>query len=316
MLVAAAAPIALGAEREDSNGRAGRTSAPLTLTVRGVLHDGRRPIVVQGRRFTVAGWVKHPRRGERVVVRFLMDGEEVRRRRVAPGPGGVGRFKLRFASADRGRLRVVATREALPRARDAIHVLVARARIGPRSHGPLVRALQRRLGALRYSVHPTGVYDRRTGFAVLGYRGVNRLPRSDVADARVLSMLASGRGRYRSRFPHSGRHVEVDLSRRVLALLQGTRVVRVLHTSPGRQVTPTVLGSYRFYRKQPGRNASGMLHSNYFLRGYAVHGYDLVPQFPDSHGCLRIFTGDALFTYNWIRIGDRIDVYRSEGGAS
>ena len=75
-------------------------------------------------------------------------------------------------------------------------------------------------------------------------------------------------------------------------------------------MTPTVLGSFRFYRKDPGTNALGMVHSSYFIRGYAIHGYASVPTYPASHGCLRVPVPDALAIFRWVRLGGRIDVYR------
>ena len=84
---------------------------------------------------------------------------------------------------------------------------------------------------------------------------------------------------------------------------------RIYPTSSGKPSTPTVLGSFRFYSKSPGTNAKGMFMSNYFIRGYAIHGYPDVPVYAASHGCLRIPNPDAVAVYNWIRIGDRIDVY-------
>ena len=71
-----------------------------------------------------------------------------------------------------------------------------------------------------------------------------------------------------------------------------------------------MLGSFRFYRKQPGTNSLGMVHSNYFIRGYAIHGYKSVPTHPASHGCLRVPIPNARSIDRWISIGDRIDVYR------
>ena len=53
-----------------------------------------------------------------------------------------------------------------------------------------------------------------------------------------------------------------------------------------------------------------MVFSNYFIRGYAIHGYHEVPTFAASHGCLRVPIPDAVPIFNWIRLGDRIDVYR------
>ena len=46
-------------------------------------------------------------------------------------------------------------------------------------------------------------------------------------------------------------------------------------------------------RKSPGFNAKGMYYSNYFIRGFAIHGYAEVPVFAASHGCLRIPIPDA-----------------------
>ena len=45
--------------------------------------------------------------------------------------------------------------------------------------------------------------------------------------------------------------------------------------------------------QDPGTNAKGMVDSNYFIRGYAIHGYASVPVFNASHGCLRVPVPDA-----------------------
>ena len=62
-------------------------------------------------------------------------------------------------------------------------------------------------------------------------------------------------------------------------------------------------GSFRFYRKQPGTNAKGMVHSSYFIRGYAIHGYKSVPTHNASHGCLRVPIPNALSIFRWINDG-------------
>ena len=36
-----------------------------------------------------------------------------------------------------------------------------------------------------------------------------------------------------------------------------------------------------------------MVDSNYFIRGYAIHGYAEVPTYAASHGCLRVPIPDA-----------------------
>ena len=79
---------------------------------------------------------------------------------------------------------------------------------------------------------------------------------------------------------------------------------RIYPLSSGKPSTPTVRGRFRVYRKQPGTNSHGMVDSSYFFRGYAIHGYASVPNFPASHGCLRVPIRYARSIYDWVRIGD------------
>jgi hypothetical protein len=163
---------------------------------------------------------------------------------------------------------------------------------------------------MHYPVGVTGRYDSATGRAVLAYRKVNRLPRLYWASRAIFSRLALLRGGFVPRYPGHGRHVEADLGRQVLALIYpGGAVYRIYPMSSGKRSTPTVVGSYRFYLKTFGINSLGMVHSSYFVGGYAVHGFRSVPTHPASHGCLRIPLADARFVYRWIRIGEGIDVY-------
>ena len=74
----------------------------------------------------------------------------------------------------------------------------------------------------------------------------------------------------------------------------------------GRHVNDKMLS---FYMKTPGYNAKRMFYSAYFIGGYATHGYNPVPNYPASHGCLRNPIPDSIFIYNWINIGDTIYVY-------
>ena len=52
-----------------------------------------------------------------------------------------------------------------------------------------------------------------------------------------------------------------------------------------------------------------MVHSSYFIRGYAIHGYPSVPAYNASHGCLRVPIPDAMAIFNWVNYGTRVDVY-------
>jgi lipoprotein-anchoring transpeptidase ErfK/SrfK len=52
-----------------------------------------------------------------------------------------------------------------------------------------------------------------------------------------------------------------------------------------------------------------MVDSNYFIRGYAIHGFASVPTYAASHGCIRVPIPVARSIYDWISLGDTIYVY-------
>jgi lipoprotein-anchoring transpeptidase ErfK/SrfK len=52
-----------------------------------------------------------------------------------------------------------------------------------------------------------------------------------------------------------------------------------------------------------------MYFSVYFIGGYATHGYNPVPTYNASHGCVRNPIPFSRYIYNWINIGDPMHVY-------
>ena len=177
------------------------------------------------------------------------------------------------------------------------------------SGGTKVLILQRGLLKLGYATPVTGHFDDGTARAVNAFRKVNNLGWDGYATSGVFDRVLRGRGAYRLKYPKAGKHVEFDWSRQVLVLAKKGRPYRTYHASSGTPATPTVFGTYRFYLKTPGTNAKGMVHSSYFIRGYAIHGYASVPNYPASHGCVRTPISDAKAVYNWVRIGMSIYVY-------
>jgi hypothetical protein len=160
-------------------------------------------------------------------------------------------------------------------------------------------------------VNLSGTYDGSTSRAVMAYRKVTGMDRRYSASRAIFDRLAHKRGRFVARYPRHGKHVEADLSRQVLALFDRKgKLFRVLIMSSGKPSTPTVRGSFRVYSKTPGTNSKGMVNSNYFVGGYAIHGYPDVPDYAASHGCLRIPIPNARFMFRWLGYGDRVDVYR------
>ena len=277
---------------------------------------GKQRIVLAGQRWRVRGDVAPFVAGQQVVVRFYRDGKKIAAKsaNVKQGAAGtVGHFKVRFATREFGKVTVRVTKVGTPAQVEikapAQQVLVLPDHERPGTQGGGVRLMQRQLRALGYVPGRAGTYDARTARAVLAFRKVSGLVRTTIADRTFFRRLANGGGHFKIRYPNHGKHVEADLSLQVIALIDHGKVQRIYPTSSGKPSTPTVLGHFRFYSKTPGFNAKSMYYSNYFIRGYAIHGYFDVPVFNASHGCLRIPNPDAISVYNWIRIGDRIDVY-------
>ena len=261
--------------------------------------------------FSVAGRLTPAAPGETVVVRVYRGSRKLSSRSVTVD--AEGRFRMRVEVGRSGGVVLRASHRQTP----AVGTAVARPirlDVLPRSvpsgaRGSAVRLLQRHLARRGYVVGRRGVYDGRTARAVLAFRKVTGLRRTMAADRAVMRRLARGGGRFKVRYPNHGKHIEVDLSRQVLALIRGNKVERIYHTSTGASATPTIRGSFRFYRSQPGLNSKEMFHTQYFIRGYAIHGFKSVPVYPASHGCLRVPMEDARSIYDWIKLGDRIDVY-------
>jgi peptidoglycan hydrolase-like protein with peptidoglycan-binding domain len=263
-------------------------------------------------RVVMQPWVE----GQTATVRFYRHGRRLSTVQVAfqrSATGKSGMALVPFTSRLAARVEVQATHLATPvmgtlRAK-AVRVNVVALRARPGARGPAVRLLQSRLAALGYVVGQRGLFDQRTARAVLAFRKVTGMARTTTASSEVFRALGRGKGRFRVRFPQHGKHVEADLSRQVIALIRGGRVERIYPTSSGTPSTPTILGTYRVYSKSPGYNAKAMYFSSYFIRGFAIHGYASVPIFAASHGCLRVPIPDAVPIYNWLRVGNIVDVY-------
>jgi L,D-transpeptidase catalytic domain len=284
----------------------------LELRLSGTYHAAGQRIAFVGGVIGIRGIVDPVVAGEQVEVTIKRGAKTVRAKTLTVGADGFG---LSYRSHKRGTLTITARHAASPNqvAMDAAPLKLSL--VAPSVHrggrGIVVRFMQQRLNALHYLVPLSGRYDGGTGRAVLAYRKVNRMARTMSASRTILLRLAAGRGTFHPRYPGAGKHVEADLSRQVIALINtGGKVFKIIHTSSGKPSTPTVLGTFHFYSKTPGTNAKGMLDSNYFIRGYAIHGYPEVPAYAASHGCLRIPNANAAFVFGWIAVGDRIDVYR------
>jgi hypothetical protein len=147
-----------------------------------------------------------------------------------------------------------------------------------------------------------------TRLAIKAFRKTNGMARSEAYRPSIFRTLLMGKGGFVPRHD-DGRHVEVDISRQVMSLIEGDEPVHTFHVSTGASSTPTVRGKFNFYMKQAGYNAKRMYFSVYFIGGYATHGYNPVPNYNASHGCVRNPIPFSRFIYNWVEIGMPIYVY-------
>ena len=287
----------------------------LSIKLERVHRVGHDDVVLRGDRVRVRGAVTPFVPGQTVVVRLYRGRAKLAAKAVAiqPVPGGPNGGFVASLKPGRGRLTVRASHRATPAqvtmVAKARRLLVVRPHAAPGARGPVVRLLQSRLAALRYAVSRSGTFDASTARAVVAYRKVRGMSRVAIASRSVVRGLLARRGSFKARHPEHGKHVEVDLSRQVMALLRGGRVYRIYGVSSGKASTPTVLGRFRIYSRTIGTNSLGMVDSSYFIGGYAIHGYVSVPTFPASHGCVRVPIPNAFSIYHWLRIGDRVDVY-------
>jgi hypothetical protein len=288
----------------------------LTLSFRNGLRKDGKVYLTKGQRVKIRGRVRPFVRGQYVRINLRRNGKTVasKVRRLRRAGRRRGQFVVRFEPRAQGdysiRARHKRTRKQRRfKAREHARVLDNTAGVG--SRGIRVTMLQRGLHRLGYAgFRTTGYYGPDTARAVLAFRKVNRLGRIGYANRLVFQKVYERRGTFRLKYPRAGKHVETDLGRQVLVLARNGKAVRIYHTSSGKASTPTVLGSFRVYRKSPGTNSLGMVHSSYFIGGYAIHGYHSVPTYPASHGCLRVPMPSAWSIYSWIDFGDRVFVYR------
>jgi len=162
-----------------------------------------------------------------------------------------------------------------------------------------IREAERLLADLGYWTGPVdGVFDPATKFALTAFQKwehrtvTGRLSADEIAAIRSAAKPLPRDGDYE--------HVEVDVDRQVLLLLDGKGSVRVLPVSTGTDkpfvydsqtsIAYTPRGRFLVYEKGVGweDNSLGMYYANFISGGIAIHGSYSVPAEPASHGCIRI----------------------------
>jgi hypothetical protein len=279
---------------------ASASAAPASLSLD--LNGPKKPGLLD--KVTAQGAVPGAAAGVQVTVTVEAGGRPVEKKQVATN--GAGAFSFRFVIDACCNYAVTATSAGQSSGAERFTVSVPR-HIGK---GPVTRLYNESLVAEGYYIgHMSSHFSLGSRLATAAFRKVNNMARNTQYKPVIFRKLLMGRGGFQPRY-HTGHHVEVDISRQVMALVDGDKVAATFHVSTGKSSTPTVRGTYHFYMKTPGYNSHGMYYSVYFIRGYATHGYNPVPMHEAaSHGCVRNPIPFSVYIYNWIHLGDAIHIY-------
>ena len=183
-------------------------------------------------------------------------------------------------------------------------------------HGPGVRSLQKDLAQLGYTLpaYVSGSYDDATWQAVVAFQGYTRIPRNGVAGAVTLAQIMRA-DRPVPRYANRPRHIEVDISRQIVMLVNGKGFVEhTIHTSTG-ATNNTPDGNFSIIRKEI--NSWDILfkfwlpYASYFYSGFAFHEYPDVPEYPASHGCVRLQHAYAPTVWYFATMGTPVVLYHS-----
>jgi L,D-transpeptidase catalytic domain len=273
------------------------------------------PVTVTKRPLNLDGVVRPYVSGQTVIVAVYFGHRLIKRQRLRIKPSRrrtYGHFTERITSSSVGNVTAVvwhAHTDTLTAFSAAKRYAALDSNIGFGATGRMVVLLQQRLAALHFYIPQTGVYDNGTGLAIDAYHRLLHWGVSQQANRSTIVWLLNGWGEFKVRYPRHGRHAEGNLGSQLLALIDGSRVDYIFPISSGKPSTPTVLGNFHVYRRDPGYLPDGMYFSSFFIGGYAIHGYDPAPDYPASHGCMRLPIPDAITAFNWLNFGDAVDVY-------
>lgn len=182
--------------------------------------------------------------------------------------------------------------------------------LGSGAKGDAVVALQQRLADLGFWLQVDGEYGHVTTQAVMAFQkyyvefGLETSGRADQATVDALAAVTvkpfAG--------PYEGDVTVVDKARQVLHFVREGKTAWTLNTSTGTgrtytetnqktgepitDVAITPEGQFSVYREYSSGWESGQLgrlyRPKYFKGGVAVHGSNSIPNYPASHGCVRV----------------------------
>lgn len=184
-----------------------------------------------------------------------------------------------------------------------------------------IREAERRLAELGYWTGPVdGVLDAGSRSALIAFQKWEGRP---ITAKLTLAELDAIRNAAAPKPRDTGyAHVEVDIDRQVLMIVNDDDSVRVLPVSTGSDkpymdlgqtsVAYTPRGRFVVYDKSYGwenGELGSVYYANYISGGVAIHGYLTVPTQPASHGCIRIPMFAAREVSRLLPVGTIVLVY-------
>ena len=180
---------------------------------------------------------------------------------------------------------------------------------------------ERRLSELGYWTGPVdGRLDEGTTSALIAFQKWEGRPVTGKLTLAELEAIRNGVSPTARDLGYE--HVEVDVDRQVLMLVNEDGGVRVLPTSTGSDkpfmdlgqmsVAYTPRGRFVVYDKTYGwenGDLGSVYYANYISGGVAIHGYLSVPTTPASHGCIRIPMFAAREVSRLLPVGTIVLVY-------
>jgi hypothetical protein len=198
------------------------------------------------------------------------------------------------------------------------------------SRGTVMRAQQRLLDLGFWLDGVDGDYGWTTSQAVMAFQKWAGIPASSAVTDATAAALNTTLCRPVPTIT-TGDLFEVDKGRQLGIFVRGGKLLWVINISTGGNyayqaidqktggdasgIAITPVGSFKVYRFADDPAYKGSLGTLYrprfFTQGIAVHGYRSVPNFPASHGCVRVSNPamDMIWGMNLLPMGSKIVVH-------
>jgi peptidoglycan hydrolase-like protein with peptidoglycan-binding domain len=190
--------------------------------------------------------------------------------------------------------------------------------LGIGARGPIVLAYEQRLASLHIDTGPVdGVYDQKTAYAVTTVEKVYGIQRDGRVGPQVRLALSVFQWPKPMQPKAEPDRVEVSLDTQYLVLYAKGWVKLITNVSTGGgyafcggddgcqyAVTPPGRFEFQWYYNGWRNGKLGHLYKPYYFNGgIAIHGYPTVPNYPASHGCVRIPMHIADYFHTYVHNG-------------